>query len=293
MAAAIFTSYRRSDSAAFAGRIADFLTYRYPDVPVFFDTASIDPGADFLEVITSRLRSSEVVLAIIGETWLTCVNEAGRRRIDDPKDFVRLELSTALALKSRVIPVLLDNARMPAPDQLPKDLRPLATRNAEFIRNVTFTRDINHLADSIYSYIAASNKPPMSAPNNINRSDSMVRRQLIRAIEDYRDKTPRQNYLILTNKLKQFVQFARNDDGTVLFDLPTQALTPLQIIAAQRFFSESYTASQKPLDDKNFSFEIDSLPLEPIFISQLIMETFEHVYGTAPNEPLEISMFAS
>lgn len=89
----LFISYRRSDSAGFAGRIADYFTYRYPQIPVFFDATSIEPGEDFVESINMRLESSAVVLAPIGETWLDTRDPiSGERRIDNPNDFVRREL---------------------------------------------------------------------------------------------------------------------------------------------------------------------------------------------------------
>lgn len=121
----IFTWYRRADSAAFAGRIADFLENRFKDIPVFLDVASIDPGEDFKEAIARKLGTSKVVLMIIGDRWLER-DAHGKRRIDDPNDFVRHELETALSLKLRIIPVLLDDAVMPSEDDLPEDLKPLA-----------------------------------------------------------------------------------------------------------------------------------------------------------------------
>ena len=94
MAGGVFISYRRSDSAAFAGRIADFFAYNHPDVQVFFDTVAIQPGDDFVDTIRTRLAASSVVLAIIGDSWLDTADANGARRIDDPNDFVPYGVET-------------------------------------------------------------------------------------------------------------------------------------------------------------------------------------------------------
>ena len=89
-------------------------------------SGSIEPGADFVDAIERAIASSGVVLVMIGSEWLRCTDGAGRRRLDDPGDFIRLETATALGRGARVIPVLVEGARMPRPDELPADLRPLA-----------------------------------------------------------------------------------------------------------------------------------------------------------------------
>ena len=156
----LFISYRRSDSAGFAGRIADYFTYRYPQIPVFFDATSIEPGQDFVESINMRLESSAVVLAPIGETWLDTRDAvSGERRIDNPNDFVRRELSMALARGARVIPLLLDNAQMPPASMLPDDLEPLARCNAQLMRHAAFARDVEHLGSFVVGHLETSTAP--------------------------------------------------------------------------------------------------------------------------------------
>lgn len=145
MTGGIFTSYRRTDSASFTGRIRDFFEYNHADIQMFFDVNSIEPGHDFDEVINQRLAMSEVVLAVIGDKWLHVLDISGRRRLDDQADTVRRELSTALAMKLRVIPILLDKADMPSASDLPDDLKLLANRNAFFVREVSFKRDMEEL----------------------------------------------------------------------------------------------------------------------------------------------------
>jgi hypothetical protein len=143
-----FICYRREDTAADAGRIHDRLGARFPG-RVFMDVTGIEPGVDFVEAIERAVSSCAVCLAIIGPRWLATRNEQGGRRIDDPNDFVRLELGTALKRNVRVIPVLVGGARMPAVDELPPDLQPLARRNAIQIDHAGFDQDVRRLGDSL------------------------------------------------------------------------------------------------------------------------------------------------
>jgi hypothetical protein len=104
----VFISYRRGDAAYPAGRLFDRLVDRFGAGRVFEDVDSIEPGDDFAEVITATVESCAVLLAVIGPHWLAAAGQDGRRRLDDPEDFVRLEIEAALARGVRVIPVLVD-----------------------------------------------------------------------------------------------------------------------------------------------------------------------------------------
>lgn len=126
----IFISYRHKDSKAYAGRIFDRLKERFGDDHVFMDIAGIVPGSDFVESIEKALGSCDALLAVIGKQWASISDTNGRRRLDDPQDFIRLELTTALREKIRVIPVLVDNAGMPTAEDLPEGLKNLARRQA-------------------------------------------------------------------------------------------------------------------------------------------------------------------
>lgn len=126
----IFISYRRSDAAGHAGRLYDFLTDDFSDEKIFFDANTIEPGANFEQKISRELENSDVVLVLIGNQWLDCRSKDGSRRLDDPKDYVRLEVATALHNQKTVIPVLLQGAQMPSAVELPDDLQDLSKRNA-------------------------------------------------------------------------------------------------------------------------------------------------------------------
>ena len=125
----IFVSYRRGDTAGYAGRLTDRLDEHFGEQRVFHDVDSIDPGLDFVDAIQQALRSSEVLLAVIGRYWSTATDESGQKRLQNPEDFVRMEIAAALQRNIRVIPVLVQGASMPSPDELPSDLAPLTRRN--------------------------------------------------------------------------------------------------------------------------------------------------------------------
>jgi CHASE2 domain-containing sensor protein len=121
----VFISYRRNDTSANAGRLSDWLKRQFGAANVFLDTEKIAPGETFTLVLEQRLAASDVLLAVIGPKWASISDNAGNRRIADPKDFVALEVATALRRGSRVIPVLVGSAPMPTADQLPAALQGL------------------------------------------------------------------------------------------------------------------------------------------------------------------------
>ena len=127
----IFISYRRGDSGPYARNLYDGLTQQFGEGSVFYDIDSIAPGRDFVEVLDDTLRRADVLLVVIGPSWLDVVDAQGARRLDDADDYVRLEVETALARRDlRVIPVLVGGAEMPAVDSVPEPLAPLCRRNA-------------------------------------------------------------------------------------------------------------------------------------------------------------------
>jgi hypothetical protein len=126
----IFISYRRADTGPYARLLQVQLSERFPDARVFVDLDSIEAGLDFADVIRDAIISCRVMVALIGREWATLGDEEGRRRLDDPDDYVRFEIRTALRRGMRVIPVLVDGARPLRHQQLPHDLRRLARLNA-------------------------------------------------------------------------------------------------------------------------------------------------------------------
>lgn len=122
----VFISYRREDTGPYARLLKDHLSERFPDAQVFMDLDSVEAGLDFAEAIESAVRSCAVLVALIGRHWLTIADEDGRRRLDDPDDYVRFEIRIALERCVRVIPVLVDGVKAPRQPQLPADLCKLA-----------------------------------------------------------------------------------------------------------------------------------------------------------------------
>lgn len=127
----IFINYRRDDARSEAGRLFDWLSQYFGKDQVFMDVSgSIEPGLEFDRVIENAVSCCEVLIVVIGKQWLTAVDEHGKRRLEEPNDFVRLEIAAALNRNIRVIPVLVEGAAMPEEDDLPEELRRLCKRQA-------------------------------------------------------------------------------------------------------------------------------------------------------------------
>ena len=151
-----FISYRRDDSAGHVGRLYDALSARFGRQRLFFDIDHIAPGQDFVEVLESSLNRCSVLLVVIGKRW-TGSGRIGGRRIDQPDDFVRLEVAAALRRPGlRVIPVLIQGARMPGPAALPDDLKDLSRRNATELSDLRWKEDVARLVASLETGGAAA-----------------------------------------------------------------------------------------------------------------------------------------
>lgn len=145
----IFISYRRADSASMAGRVREHLREGLPDRRVFLDVESIDPGANFEHSIRSELEQCNVMLVLVGKAWMSDDGGQLEPRISDPSDYVRREITWALEAGIRIIPVLIDDARMPDTGSLPSDIREFAMKNAVELRNSRFEDDVSHLLKTI------------------------------------------------------------------------------------------------------------------------------------------------
>src|SRR4051794_16352480 len=175
---AIFISYRREDTEGQAGRLFDDLVKLFGEESVFMDVAGIEPGRDFRKAIDEHVASCGVLLAVIGKNWIDARDEAGRRRLDDPLDFVRLETGAALKRDIPVVPVLVRGASMPRADQLPADLADLVFRNAIELTHARWNSDLTVLGKALRRHITPSqpdttvergtqtgSEPPKSAPS--------------------------------------------------------------------------------------------------------------------------------
>lgn len=151
---------RTSDAGPYARLLQVELSKRFPHVQVFMDLDSIEPGLDFAEIIHDAVNSCRVMVALIGRQWVTIDDEEGRRRLDNPDDYVRFEIRTALKRGVRTIPVLLDGAKMPRQEHLPHDLRRLARLHALEMSYERFRYDVDRLTCIIEKALAADHGSP-------------------------------------------------------------------------------------------------------------------------------------
>jgi len=150
----IFVSYQRDESAGFAGRIFDRLVSSFSREQIFMDVDNIEPGLDFVDVLNERVGACEVLLAVIGPSWSAAMDSHGTRRLDDPHDFVRIEVEAALQRKVRVIPILVTGSRMPRPEELPESMRALTRRQAFEVSHAHFNRDVDGLIRALKRVVA-------------------------------------------------------------------------------------------------------------------------------------------
>lgn len=161
----VFISYRREDTAGYAGRLYDSLSSRLADADVFMDVGGIELGVDFTAAISDAVGSCDVMLALIGTRWVTAATPAGIRRLDDTDDYVVTEISAALERQIRVIPVLIEGARMPEAADLPNRIRDLARRNALNLDTAGWSTDLEVLAAALRRVVpqtSGSERPVLS-----------------------------------------------------------------------------------------------------------------------------------
>jgi TIR domain len=164
----VFLNYRREDTAGYAGRLYDALARRFGDQNVFMDIDRIGPGEDFTKAVEQGVGSCDVLLALIGRDWVTATDREGRRRLDKPNDWVRVEIQTALDRSDTlVIPTLVQGVEMPASDELPAPLQKLSHRNAIELSDSRWHYDVERLIkhlEGLAGTRAASSVPEVAAP---------------------------------------------------------------------------------------------------------------------------------
>jgi hypothetical protein len=147
----IFINYRREDGHGPAGRLYDRLSRNFARHQIFMDVDAMKPGIDFAKQIDEQVSKCAVVLAVIGPSWLNSTDDKGQRRLERPRDHVRMELATALKREIPVIPLLVNGTPMPSEDDLPEDLKSLAHRHGLELRHSRFAADseavVQHLND--------------------------------------------------------------------------------------------------------------------------------------------------
>jgi tetratricopeptide (TPR) repeat protein len=150
----IFICYRRDDAAYVTGHINDRLREEFGEESIFTDVDKIDLGVDFRTTLDLMVSQCQILLAVIGEDWLTVRNADGQLRLQDPADFVRIEIESALQRNIPVIPLLVAGMKMPSKDALPDSLQDLAFRNGTKIRpEPDFHTDIDRLIKSLKKHL--------------------------------------------------------------------------------------------------------------------------------------------
>jgi uracil-DNA glycosylase family 4 len=199
----IFISYRRLDSEGYVGRLYDHLVQHFERGDVFMDVDNIKPGVDFVQTLENAVAACDVFIAVIGPQWLTVTDESGQRRLDRWDDFVRIEVTSALRQEKPVIPVLVGQARMPAPTDLPEDMALLSRRSAVEISHQRFAYDFERLIEAIKGAAPAnpSFKPPADS-ETLRRKESALkalRLELVNATESplYRFRTENRLFPVL------------------------------------------------------------------------------------------------
>ena len=149
MAGKIFINYRRGDDPGNTGRLFDRLQEAFAPEQLFMDVDNIAPGLDFVRVLEEQVGQCDALLAVIGKGWIDARDDKGGRRLDNPEDFVRIEIESALKQDKRVIPVLVGDTHMPRPEELPEAIRPLARRNAVRLSHERFRADAQGLIKAL------------------------------------------------------------------------------------------------------------------------------------------------
>jgi TIR domain len=172
MAAKIFLSYRREDTAGYAGRIQERLAKQFGQVTLFIDVDAIPLGANYPEVLLEEVGKCEVFIALMGERWREALADKTNRGL---VDFFRLEIATALhGSDVRVIPIFLDDAKAPEAKDLPEDIRDLAQKNGHRIRHDAFDDDMNRLIKKLKEELPGLRKA----------AEDLMREQTVRDIKE-------------------------------------------------------------------------------------------------------------
>ena len=146
----VFISYRRSETADVVGRLYERLEAHFGAGAVFKDIEAITPGLDFKEELTNALQQCRIVIAVIGRDWERLRNEENQRKLDDPHDFVVIEIASALTRRIPMIPVLVDRTSLPAANLLPDAIAVMRFRQTILLRpDPDFATDVERLIQAI------------------------------------------------------------------------------------------------------------------------------------------------
>lgn len=170
----IFISYRREDSAGWTGRIAERLRKKFGSESIFMDIDTIQPGTDFTEALRSAVGACDVLLAMIGPAWSVAKNAEGQTRLEDPNDWVRMELTTALSRNIPVIPVLVGGSSLPKTSTLPHDLQKLSNYQTHELTDKRWDYDSTRLIQVLEKVVRETKPKRYIARRFLRRRSSWV-----------------------------------------------------------------------------------------------------------------------
>lgn len=130
----VFLCYRNTHGGFVAAALRQRLVRELGDDNVVYARENFDPAPDIPEALGRAIRACDVLLVVIHPRWEEETDGRGGRRLEDPRDYVRLEIETALGLDMPILPVLLEPAVMPREADLPPSLQALATRNGSRVQ---------------------------------------------------------------------------------------------------------------------------------------------------------------
>lgn len=218
MTGRIFINYRRDDDQAAAGRLYDRLLQHFDREQLFMDIEVIEPGVDFVKSLDEQVAKCIAFIAVIGPRWLNARNNDGTPKLDNPTDYVRVEIESALKRDIRVIPVLVDGASMPQSSDLPSSLQALARRNAVEIAHHRFVADCDDLARSIKRALGVAITPSAPAQHFVSSSAPQASAKLSwpQILFSFKGRLARMPFLIGLIFLVAFVVALQ---GSIMFTL--------------------------------------------------------------------------
>ena len=163
----VFISYRRSEAEYAAGALGRELRRYFGDEQVFRDKEDVRAGVAWKHHVLNEIDRDSALLLLIGSDWANIKDSQGRRRLDDPEDSVRMEITDGLRDGAAILPVLLENAQMPDEGALPPDLRQLAGINALKLRDGDWDHDLKNIFRTLekVGFTPAQASPPVVSGN--------------------------------------------------------------------------------------------------------------------------------
>lgn len=235
----IFVSYRRNDSADVTGRIYDRLAYSFGKATIFKDVDSIPFGVNFKTYLNDMIEKSNILLVVIGPQWLNIKDSEGERRLDDPADFVRIEIEAALKRKIVIVPLLVGGASMPTASQLPSSLEELAFYNGIPIRSdPDFHKDMNRLIHELGTQIKPSGREGYRGydPRSDYSTDG--------SFGDILTRPPVETISVAKRKVSDLIQFLLTPLGRLLGGVLIGGMIPSLLQETfNKFFSDSSALS--------------------------------------------------